>query len=165
MVRYVVEGSPISVAYGRDNLSGVFLDVTDERLEWKDDASKAVNEVTEKIGVRDGGGSYFNLHTGPIGYGQRVDMATMTVFLRRFGANEEHIASLGVDLMDINNFTEVATSDIFSKGLTCPACRAKATSACAKCGAVAYCSKACQKTGEWVTYRILRPVHGILCAV
>lgn len=96
MPRFTIEGSPISVAYGFDEewICGVFLAVTDSRLEWKEDASKEVNEVTESIGIKDGGGSYFDLHTGLNGFGKRVSKETMRVYLSRYGVNKQRIDEL-----------------------------------------------------------------------
>jgi len=53
-------------------VTGFFLSVYDARLKWNADASKEVNDVTEKVGVCDGGGSYFDLHTGHGGFGFKV---------------------------------------------------------------------------------------------
>jgi hypothetical protein len=56
--------------------------------------SDPVNHVTESIGVGDGGGSYFDLHTGAHGFGIKVDGATMATYLRRFGVPDTAIAQL-----------------------------------------------------------------------
>lgn len=63
MPRFKIEGDPIHVAYGVDEEigAGVFLSVFDRRLEWNEEANDEVNKVTESIGVKDGGGSYFDL--------------------------------------------------------------------------------------------------------
>jgi hypothetical protein len=72
MVRYEIDNYPIKICYGHDQVTGFFLSVYDARLKWNADASKEVNDVTEKVGVRDGGGSYFDLHTGHGGFGFKV---------------------------------------------------------------------------------------------
>jgi hypothetical protein len=93
MTRYTieVEGSPISVAYGYDEINGIFLAVTDERLEYDENAADPINQVTESIGVKDGGGSYFDLHTGDVGFGLKVSESTMLVYLKRYGVSEKQI--------------------------------------------------------------------------
>ena len=68
MVRYIIKQGPITVAYGTDEVSGVFLSVSDSRLEYDSEASDKVNDVTSEVGtVNDGGGSYFDIHTGKTG--------------------------------------------------------------------------------------------------
>lgn len=97
MPRFTIDGDPISVAFGYEDdpgLANVFLSVDDKRLEYDGDASEAVNAVTQKVGVGDGGGSYFNLHTGRFGFGIQVDDKTMEVYLKRFGVPQEQIDAL-----------------------------------------------------------------------
>lgn len=94
MSRHEIKGSPISIAYGNDQVVGVFLSVYDSRLEFSPTASNEVNAVTEVIGMKDGSGSYFNLHTGPFGFGQKVSYDTMRVYLSRFGVSDKQINSL-----------------------------------------------------------------------
>jgi hypothetical protein len=93
MTRYTieVEGSPISVAYGYDEINGIFLAVTDERLAYDRNAAEPINQVIESIGLGDGGGSYFDLHTGDVGFGQKVSESTMLVYLKRYGVSEKQI--------------------------------------------------------------------------
>jgi hypothetical protein len=93
-MRYEIEGSPISVAYGEDHVSGIFFSVFDSRLEYSETASKEVNDVAESIGVKDGGGSYFDLHTGDVGFGRKVSKETMRVYFTRYGVPADHIKSL-----------------------------------------------------------------------
>lgn len=94
MTRYTIEGSPISVAYGEDKVTGVFLSVFDSRLEYQDNVSAEVNEVAESIGVKDGGGGYFDLHTGKNGFGKKVSKETMRVYFSRYGVKKQHIDKL-----------------------------------------------------------------------
>ena len=94
MVRFEIEGDPIKIAYGADPISGVFLSVYDKRLKYDSNASDAVNAVTESIGVKDGGGSYFDLHTGSTGFRIKVDDKTMVTFLKRFGVSNKQIKKL-----------------------------------------------------------------------
>jgi hypothetical protein len=98
MARFEIPGNPIHVAFGHDLPMGVFLSVVDNRLKWSSSASQEVNAAIEKIGVQDGGGSYFEIHTGQHGFGIRVDDETMATFLRRFGVSEEQIANLPLTL-------------------------------------------------------------------
>ena len=140
MPRYTIqsEDSPISIAYGSDDSTDYFLSVFDKRLKYDSNASDEVNKVTEKIGVCDGGGSYFDLHTGHVGFGHKVSKATMGVFLKRYGVSEKRI------------------SDLFSGktiGSPCRVCKNLTTKMCAKCHQVFYCEKACQ-TKDWSNHKI-----------
>ena len=78
--RYEIKQGPIQVAYGWDCMNGYFLSVFDQRLECKSEGSKEANKISEKIGVGDGGGSYFDLHTGQNGYGFKVNNETLADF-------------------------------------------------------------------------------------
>jgi hypothetical protein len=94
MTRFVIDdGGPIHIAYGFN--SPVFLSVSDRRLKYETSATKGVNAVTEAIGVKDGGGSYFDLHTSKVGgFGVQVDDETMATYLRRYGVSEKQIRAL-----------------------------------------------------------------------
>ena len=62
-MRFEIKDGPIRVAYGYDDLfGGVFRSVYDERLKFDANSSSDVNAVTGKIGRKDGGGCYFDLH-------------------------------------------------------------------------------------------------------
>lgn len=98
MPRFAIEGDPIRVAFGYDDPVGVFLSVYDKRLGYDPNATSNVNAVTEAIGVHDGGGSYFDLHTGPTGFGIRVDDKTMATYLKRYGVTQEQIEKLPLAL-------------------------------------------------------------------
>ena len=135
-MRFEIRGDPISVAYGVDNSSGVFLAVTDKRLEYDPNSSAKVNAVTEQVGIGDGGGSFFNLHTGKIGFGIKVDDETMAVYLKRYGVSDERIRDLPLNLSKIN-WTSVkpgtSTKKVGSRKV-CTNCRVK-TSSCKDCTA------------------------------
>ena len=97
MPRFEIKSSPISIAYGYDDIfvqCDYFLHVFDERLEWDKTASKEVNKITEMVGVQDGGGSYFHLHTGQIGFGFKVTEKTMAAYMKRYGVPDEHVAAV-----------------------------------------------------------------------
>ena len=96
-MRFIIDGAPISVAYGVDQFSGVFLLVCDKRLKYDPKASDEVNAVTNSIGIGDGGGSYFDLHTGARGFGSKVNDQTMLSYLRRFGVPEDRIRGRGLN--------------------------------------------------------------------
>ncbi|EIM82655.1 uncharacterized protein STEHIDRAFT_63561 [Stereum hirsutum FP-91666 SS1] len=90
MGRHQIEQGSITIAYGKDHVTGYFLSVIDERLSWSSDATTQVNEITEKVNA-DGGGGYFDLHTGLVGIGHRVDVATILHFWKVYGVKEEHL--------------------------------------------------------------------------
>ena len=119
VVRYKIPGDPISITYGCDMEYGIkiFLAVYDSRLECDERTSKDVRKVLEQIGDRDCEGSYFNVRTGPIGYGQRVSKKAMEAFMRRFGVPEKHIAEL-------------------MESEPCFVCNESTTKTCGKCKAV-----------------------------
>lgn len=95
MIKYKIEGGGENhVTYGFDNLSGVYLSVKDRRLEWTRGQSNAVKKIVHSVGVGDGSGSYFDIHTGRKGYGTRVGMDTMADFLKRYGVSDERITEL-----------------------------------------------------------------------
>ena len=158
MPRYTIDGSPIHVAYGLDNSAGIFLSVFDDRLAYDETASYAVNKVTESIGVKDGGGSYFDLHTGPIGFGEKVSIATIVVFLKRYGIPEKHIESLvrGKEIVETieepkeKNNEEIPCSlgiqstEHNKKTHQCFACDKDCSKTCIVCHSAFYCSKECQ---------------------
>jgi hypothetical protein len=73
----------IKIAYGLDHMSGYFLAVVDERLSYKTDIPKNVLSVIEKVNP-DQGGAFFDLHTGPIGFGHRVDLKTLLYFWKAY---------------------------------------------------------------------------------
>jgi hypothetical protein len=90
MTRHEFTRGQTHIAYGTEELAGYFLTVRDLRLEWTDEASEETNAVCETISIQ-GTGSYFHLYTGLNGYGQRVTVACMTVFMERYGVPESHI--------------------------------------------------------------------------
>jgi len=95
-MRFEIQQSEhIKVVYGQDVVSGVFLAVTDARLEYQVEATREVNHrIAESVGLGDGGGSYFDLHTGAHGVGAQVDPKTMATYLRRYGLPDEDVRLL-----------------------------------------------------------------------
>lgn len=97
MVRYTIEGSPINVAYGYDDVTGVFLSVYDRRLKYDANASAEVNNVFQNCGVlglESGDGAYLDLHTGETGFGIKVSWPVMSEYFKRFGVPKYHIKEL-----------------------------------------------------------------------
>ena len=145
MPRFEIKGDPISIAYGvcEQISSGVFISVYDRRLETDSNASDEVNQVAFDVGVHDGGGSYFDLHTGQTGFGKKVSKDTMRVYLLRYGVENKRIDEL---------FTWWYGKPI---GSTCSVCYKEDTKTCAKCHKMFYCSKECQLK-DW-------PKHKLFC--
>ena len=150
-LEYVIAGTPIRVAYGYSESPGVFLSVCDERLEYDENATDEVNVVTANIWVKDGGGSYFDLHTGLSGYGLKVDDKTMATFLERYGVTDEQIRLLPLQLDIGNAAVKKRSPDV------CDVCNKQASSWCSRCVEVDYCSKDCQKKA-WA-------VHKVFCGI
>ncbi|KAF8658385.1 hypothetical protein AX16_001994 [Volvariella volvacea WC 439] len=90
MVRHEIKQGPIKVGYGHDELTGYFLSVFDNRLEWEEENSAAVNAIAEKVDP-EGSGIYFDLHTGQIGFGHKVDIDTLVHFWKAYGVPDGHI--------------------------------------------------------------------------
>jgi hypothetical protein len=117
--------------------------------------------VTNSIGIGDGGGSYFDLHTGAHGFGSKVNDQTMLTYLRRFGVPENRIQELGLKTNAID-WTSVepgtSTRKVGDRKI-CTSCRKKTSEckACSKCSIVPYCSKECQKS-DW-------PIHKLFCGL
>lgn len=137
MVRFMIEGSPISIAYGFSDINHYFLSVFDKRLEWKEGASEEVNEVADNIGLKDGGGSYFDLHTGTQGSGIKVSNETMKVYLARFGVPKKQIDEL---FSGRYSKTKPKLENNY-KELNC----AKSESVCSKCGCVQ----------DWINHKLI----------
>lgn len=156
-MRFVIEGDPISVAFGSDTVAGVFLSVFDRRLEYDPSSTPEVNAVTEKIGVRDGGGSYFDLHTGDFGFGIKVDDVTMATYLKRFGVTDEQISSLPLTLPFTPSPPQFQKKRVGSEKL-CTTCGKKVLCKdCSLCKQVPYCSRSCQRK-DW-------PLHKLFCGL
>ena len=83
-----------TVFYGYDRMNGYFFSVSDSRLEWREGESKEVNKITGMIGVGDGGGSYFDLHTGKRGFGFEATKETLATYLMRYGGPVFHAYSI-----------------------------------------------------------------------
>lgn len=162
-MRIQIPGDPISVAYGYDGVTGVFLSVTDKRLAYNPDSSKKVNAVTESVGVGDGGGSYFSLHTGTHGFGTKVDDETMATFLKRYGVTAERISELPLKISAVD-WTSVEPGNstrVVGSTKVCTSCRCKTSSCkdCTMCSNVPYCAKECQKK-DWHIHKIFCGLHG-----
>ncbi|KAJ1565075.1 hypothetical protein HK096_004674, partial [Nowakowskiella sp. JEL0078] len=86
------DDSNIIVDYGFDADVGVYLYVSDKRLEYDEHASDGVNYVLSKFARP--GGEYFDVHTGSIGTGRRVTYQGMSQLLNLFNIKHETIKHL-----------------------------------------------------------------------
>ena len=127
---------------------GVFLSVYDERLKFDANSSSDVNAVTEKIGRKDGGGCYFDLHTGPNRDGFKVDDETMATYLKRFGVPDDQILKLPLSLRYVPSTPNLNKNKVGKKKI-CTTCHMKwfTYQDCSVCGMVPYCSRECQRIG------------------
>lgn len=144
MPRFTIDGSPIHIVYGvnEEFICGIFLSVYDTRLEWDENATDQVNDVAKSVGICDGAGSYFNLHTGLNGFGKKVTRETIRTYLLRYGVTNKRIDDL---------FNWTCGKPI---GLTCTVCYKENTKVCAKCHQFYYCSKECQ-VGDWSDHKMI----------
>jgi peroxiredoxin len=153
MPRYTLEteGNPISVSFGIDSTTGVFISVTDTRVRYDTNASAAVNKVTESVGmIGDGGGCYLAMHTAKSGFGLRVDNVTMATYLRRYGVTLENDHGI---IASLESTPEDATRRV------CHVCGKPGKFKCAKCGYTNYCSRECQKSA-WKVHKVHCPMLG-----
>jgi hypothetical protein len=181
MPRFTIEGSPISIAYGYDFSCGIFLSVYDRRLMYNEKASCEVNEVAESIGVKDGGGSYFDLHTGPTGFGMKVSDDTMRVYLQRYGVPQKQIdkifrENIMEDFYGAKKFENLSLDEPCSD--KCLFCNNDKNKTCLKCKTVYSPCQICE-TKDWFTHKFnsckckvaskdeqnLKQVNGILLPV
>ncbi|KAG4074993.1 hypothetical protein HA402_014572 [Bradysia odoriphaga] len=96
-IRHSIQGSPICVSYGYDEITGVFLSVEDNRLKYDRNASDEINNVflnTGVLGLESGDGAYLDMHTGDIEVGIRVSWPVMSEYLKRYGVSRNHIQDL-----------------------------------------------------------------------
>lgn len=90
MGRHELKDGHIGIAYGWDHVTGYFLTVLDNRISYQNNMPDTILKVVEKFDAEQSG-RYVDMHTGPVGYGHRVDVATMMYFWRQYGAKEEHV--------------------------------------------------------------------------
>ena len=132
MQKYKIERSPITVEYGQEKESGVYLSAYDERLKIEETSEAEVNKVCKQKN-----GLYFNIRTGGLENAEKVSKSTMAYFLQKFGVPEKQIEDL------------LKAKAIISK---CELCKTVTTTSCSKCHVVYYCSKECQ-TKDWFIHK------------
>lgn len=96
-IRHTIEGSPISVTYGYDEKTGVYLSAYDDRLKYDYAASEEVNNVFLNCGVlglQSGDGAYLDMHTGDVDIGVKASWPVIHEFLKRYGVPRSHILDL-----------------------------------------------------------------------
>jgi hypothetical protein len=93
MVRYEIKQNNITIAYGFDKITGLFLSIYDKRLEWEEDNTDEINAICEKIS-EDGGGCYLSMYTSGIGFGHKVNKETIIQFMKKYNVNQEHLLEL-----------------------------------------------------------------------
>lgn len=119
MTRFSKEGRPISIEYGTDYATGVFLSVTDIR--------------------RPPEMQTLDYHTGPAGFGKKLNDRDMKLLLTRHGVTEEQIDSLFAELKPL------AKHGLLQEPLKCQVCLKETVNKCPKCEQVFYCSRECQR--------------------
>lgn len=84
------------VHYGKDRVSGFFISITDDRLCGDRtfagiDTKVLDSDVLGKIaGMPDGdSGHYLQAHTGPSGFGHKINVTTMKYLWKQYDASDE----------------------------------------------------------------------------
>ena len=119
------------------------------------------------IGIGDGAGSYFDLHTGQKGLGKKVSKETIQVYLSRYGVDKERIDELlrcssekSIDsicsereskVKDCEHIELICKSVLNMESLVskeilgnCVACSKDTKNSCGKCDS-SFCGSECQK--------------------
>jgi hypothetical protein len=153
MPSYHISASPfVSISYGYDNVSGVYLSVFDSRLDYSDTQSEEVNQIAADTCVSDEhgvgvNGCYVDLYTGKTSLvGKKVCEETMGVFMIRFGLSQGQVNGCFAGLK----------SDTSSKSESaCLVCSELTAKSCTSCKCSYYCSRECQQK-DW-------PLHKFIC--
>mmetsp|Transcript_12758 Transcript_12758/g.18764 ORF Transcript_12758/g.18764 Transcript_12758/m.18764 type:complete len:319 (+) Transcript_12758:309-1265(+) len=142
MRRYEIKNGPISIIYGHEPSTGVFLSVVDSRLKYDSEAADEVNKVSRcAVGIE---GSYLDLYTGRRGIGLQVDDTTMACFLERYGVTRLSISALPLSIQHEDSLLSLPN---------CALCHFTATKHCKGCQEVTYCSRECQSQ-DWLVHKI-----------
>lgn len=91
--RTEMQQGQIQIVYGHDHVTGFFLAVYDARLAWSGNNSSELNAICDTI-AESGSGCYLHAHTGAIGFGPRVSIATMRELWIKYGVSEEGLKML-----------------------------------------------------------------------
>ena len=140
MPRFEIKGDPISITYGVQDSTGIFLSVDDQRLKAETGCSDEVNQVALTLGNRHGYGVYFDLYTGHTGCGIKVSKETIQVYLLRYGIDKKRID----ELLNWSSGKPI--------GSTCCYCYKDGTKTCSNCHKAFYCSRECQ-VKDWQNHK------------
>jgi hypothetical protein len=84
--------TPIRVVYGHDHATGSFISVYDDRLMWKPENDEAYNTLCKSLYIGDGGGNYFDAHTGLGGFGRKVELKVMARLWEKYDVEKSYVA-------------------------------------------------------------------------
>ncbi|KAE9404189.1 hypothetical protein BT96DRAFT_917126 [Gymnopus androsaceus JB14] len=91
MGRVVINQGSLNIAYGSDHATGYFLSVSDTRLQHRSGAPAEVNEIAGLVEEKQGYGGYFDLHTGPVGFGFKATLETLVYYWGVYGVPKNDI--------------------------------------------------------------------------
>lgn len=70
------------------DLQDYFLSISDKRLSWNEKNPNEINDICIRIS-ENGCGGYFDLHTGNIGFGYKVNVKIIIEFMKKYNVNFE----------------------------------------------------------------------------
>ncbi|TPX35802.1 hypothetical protein SmJEL517_g01996 [Synchytrium microbalum] len=114
ITRYEIEDDKTIVAYGTGVLCGILLWLKDKRIHDEYGSSGYIGAVANE---KWGGEQYFALQTSPNGLGIQVSVATMKVFLERYGVTEAQIVTVMRALEELDARPERMLMDLGTGGL------------------------------------------------
>jgi hypothetical protein len=85
MIRHTIEDSHFTIIYGYDEFACFFLSVFDNRVIYEESLKDL------KTGFS---GGCFDLHTGFLGFGQRVSLPTLLLYMEKYGISRSRINDL-----------------------------------------------------------------------
>ena len=144
------QGSFIQVSYGIEDSKGVFLSVSDSRLQFDEASTKEANDIRGQFSSN---GVYLDLHTGS-GTGTKVSLEVITTFLKKYDVPQEQMKALdnAWEFQKQSKKSETTGNVNGKKSKKCDVCQTLTTLRCSRCKALAICSQKCMKE-NWPNHK------------